>query len=323
MQNLTAHLELVLENNVRLQEIIAAGEVTYSPFSQYSGHPDLLAMKQELEREKDVLKGLFADFEQQQATMSRQERELNSQYTMLRQQMEEQYSLQSSTAKIVEDYSHKIQELNQTVDRQREASRRDLDEAQARADGFEQKMHALEAELDDAKDILRAHHQEIDSRDFLIADLQEKLRRTQRQLSQLRMETLEARVGPNTQCTEGENTNRPGQRRTTSRRAVSATYAPTTVTDTKISESPQQKSNALISYRPTGNSYLKVNLIKDELEMQVANKVLSPRSTNIEETAAQSRVPGQDAVARRAAAAKRLEERQRNRERLGKENSCL
>ena len=99
--------------------------------------------------------------------------------------------------------------------------------------------------------------------------------------------------------------------------AVSATYAPTTVTDTKISESPQQKSNALISYRPAGNSYLKVNLIKDELEMQVANKVLSPRSTNIEETAAQSRVPGQDAVARRAATAKRLEERQRNREKIG------
>ena len=59
MENLTAHLELVLENNVRLQEIIAAGEVTYSPFSQYSAHPDLLAMKQELEREKDVLKGII------------------------------------------------------------------------------------------------------------------------------------------------------------------------------------------------------------------------------------------------------------------------
>ena len=261
MENLTAHLELVLENNVRLQEIIAAGEVTYSPFSQYSTHPDLLSMKKELEREKDVLKGLFADFEQQQATMSRQERELNSQYTMLRQQMEEQYSLQSSTAKIVEDYSHKIQELNQTIDRQREASKRDLDEVQARADGFEEKMHALEAELDDAKDLLRANHQEIELRDFLIADLQEKIRRTQRQLSQLRMETLEARVGPNTQSTEGESTNRFAHRRTTSRRAVSATYPAASASDTKLSEIPQQKPHAaLISYKPTGGPLLVIKL---------------------------------------------------------------
>jgi hypothetical protein len=56
------------------------------------------------------------------------------------------------------------------------------------------------------------------------------------------------------------------------------------------------------------------------MEMHVSSNVLSPRSTNIEETTAQSRVPGQDAIARRAAAAKRLEERQRNR---GKENSCI
>jgi hypothetical protein len=33
------------------------------------------------------------------------------------------------------------------------------------------------------------------------------------------------------------------------------------------------------------------------------------------------KAPGQDAFARRAAAAKRLEERQRNREKMGKENS--
>ena len=59
------------------------------------------------------------------------------------------------------------------------------------------------------------------------------------------------------------------------------------------------------------------------MEMQVSSNVLSPRSTNIEEATAQSRVPGQDAIARRAAAAKRLEERQRNREKLGKENSCI
>ena len=35
------------------------------------------------------------------------------------------------------------------------------------------------------------------------------------------------------------------------------------------------------------------------------------------------KAPGQDANARRAAAAKRLEERQRNRERLGKENIAI
>jgi hypothetical protein len=118
-------------------------------------------------------------------------------------------------------------------------------------------MHALELELDDAKDILRANHQEIESRDFLIADLQEKIRRTQRQLSQLRMETLEARVGPNTQCAEGESANRFVHRRTTSRRTVSATYAPTTASDTNFSENPQQKSSALISYKPAGSPIYK------------------------------------------------------------------
>ena len=57
--------------------------------------------------------------------------------------------------------------------------------------------------------------------------------------------------------------------------------------------------------------------------MQVSSKVLSPRNINIEETAAQPKVPGQDAITRRAAAAKRLEERQRNREKFGKENDCF
>jgi hypothetical protein len=57
----------------------------------------------------------------------------------------------------------------------------------------------------------------------------------------------------------------------------------------------------------------------DEIKSQLSSKVLSPRNANVEE-AAQSKVPGQDAAARRAAIAKRLEERQRNREKLGKEN---
>jgi hypothetical protein len=64
--------------------------------------------------------------------------------------------------------------------------------------------------------------------------------------------------------------------------------------------------------------------MKDEVNKS-SSKVLSPRSANVAEAPIQStKVPGQDAVARRAAAAKRLEERQRNREKLlDKENRCI
>lgn len=58
------------------------------------------------------------------------------------------------------------------------------------------------------------------------------------------------------------------------------------------------------------------------MEPHPLNKVLSPKSPNIEETA-QSRAPGQDAIARRAAAAKRLEERQSYNKKYGKENNCM
>ena len=62
---------------------------------------------------------------------------------------------------------------------------------------------------------------------------------------------------------------------------------------------------------------------KDEMENKIPNKVLSPRIANVEEAPA-PRAPGQDAIARRAAAAKRLEERiGRNRGHLGKENSYI
>lgn len=66
-------------------------------------------------------------------------------------------------------------------------------------------------------------------------------------------------------------------------------------------------------------------LIEDEMDnnkIANTNKVLSPRVANIEEVSA-PKAPGQDAIARRLAAAKRLEERRRNREQLGKENSYV
>lgn len=61
--------------------------------------------------------------------------------------------------------------------------------------------------------------------------------------------------------------------------------------------------------------------MKDEIN-KISSKVFSPRNVNVEEAPIQStKAPGQDAIARRAAAAKRLEERQRNREKiLDKEN---
>src|SRR5271169_4982014 len=220
MEGLTAHLELVLENNARLQQIITSGELTYK--SPYSAHPDLETMKRELEREKEVLKGLFLDFEQQQAAVTKRERELSIQHSVLRQQMEEQYALQSSTAKIVEDYSQIIQELNQSIAEQRERYEREANAVQAKSDEFEDKMHGLEAELDEAKDLLRGNRQEIESRDYLIADLQEKVKRTQRQLTQLKMETLEARVGPLKEgVADGEFGNHFKHRRTTSKRSAS------------------------------------------------------------------------------------------------------
>jgi hypothetical protein len=51
------------------------------------------------------------------------------------------------------------------------------------------------------------------------------------------------------------------------------------------------------------------------------NKILSPKLNN-EEEVPMSKAPGKEALARRAAAAKRLEERQRNKDK-GKENSWM
>jgi hypothetical protein len=260
METLAAHVELVLENNKRLQDIIKSGELMYSPYAKYSAHPDLETMKRELEREKDVLKGLFVDFERQQAAIARREKELNSQYTALTQQMEEQHALQSSTAKILEDYQCTIQELNQVLKAQQSSYEKDINGAQARADQFEHKVHELQHELDDAKDLLMESRQEIESKEILIIDLQEKLRRTQKQLSQLRMETLESRVGPNSHNAEGiaggEVGNRFTHRRVASRRTVSATYSTTSALDDRLSETllKDQPPEPAVSHKLTGCS---------------------------------------------------------------------
>jgi len=329
LETLAAHVELVLDNNKRLQQIIADGELTYKSYPQYNGHPDLQDMKRELEREKDVLKSLFGDFEHHQADMNRRERELNAQHNELTQQMKEQYELQSSTANIVEDYHRAIQELNHSLKEQQERYERELDLANGKNEEMEERIRALEAELDDAKDMLRNHHQEIESRDFMIAESQEKLKRTQRQLAQLRMDTLESRVGPATKeygdLGEGQ---RFAHRRTTSRRTVSATSATSTnMIDSKPSEPPIREHpnlESLISFNSGGSISTSVNVTngEDEIDNKIAKKALSPRIANIEEGPA-PRAPGQDAVARRAAAAKRLEERRRNRGQLGKENSYI
>lgn len=265
METLAAHVDLVLDNNTRLQQIIASGELQYDSFNQYQGHPDLETMKRELEREKAVLRNLFADFEQQQLEISTRERELNKQYQALSQQMEEQYALQSSTAKIVEDYQDTIQSLNQVIVQDRERYTREVKELQIKCHGWGDKVHDLQGQLDEMRDLLRGHKGEIESRDIALAETQEKLRRTQRQLSQLRMETLESRVGPNGSILKetGEVGQRGwgghGHRRTTStsRRSVSATYSTTSGMDygktvePVVEEKQEVEEDALISFKGT------------------------------------------------------------------------
>jgi predicted nucleic acid-binding Zn-ribbon protein len=253
LETVSAHVEMVLENNNRLQQIISSGILTVKPNSKYSVHPDLAAMKEELEREKEVLKGFFRDFEKREMDMKKRETEVNSQYLALRQQMEEQYALQSSTAKTVEDYHHTIQQLNQTIKQQRETFETDLNQVQVRVDKYEEKMHSLQDELDEARDVLRGNQGELEQRDYLIAETQEKLKRTQRHLSQLRMETLESRVGPAKE--NGlENVSRVNHGRFGSRRTASVAYAPT-ATDGKTFEAlfSQHKAELLISLKSPGN----------------------------------------------------------------------
>lgn len=263
METIAAHVDLVLDNNTRLQQIITSGELQYDSFNQYQGHPDLETMKRELEREKAVLRNLFADFEQQQLEISTREGELNKQYQALSQQMEEQYALQSSTAKIVEDYQDTIQSLNKVIVQDRESHTREVNELQIKCHGWEDKVHDLQGQLDEMRNLLRGHKGEIESRDIVLVDTQEKLRRTQRQLSQLRMETLESRVGPNSSILKetGEVGQRGwgghGHRRTTSRRSVSATYSTTSGMDygkpvePVLEEKHEVKEDALISFKGT------------------------------------------------------------------------
>jgi chromosome segregation ATPase len=217
-------------------------------------------MKRELEREKSVLRSLFADFEQQQTAMRNRERELNTQYMALTQQMEEQYALQSSTAKIVEDYQDTIQSLNKVIVEERESYSRELNDMQVKCHGWEDKCHDLQGQLDEAKDLLRSNRQEIEAREFALTESQEKLQKTQRQLSQLRMETLESRVGPNATVTKDAETGQRGwghhRRTTSSRRSVSATtYSTTGNMDYGKPAEPvvmeEMKEDALISFKGT------------------------------------------------------------------------
>lgn len=194
-------------------------------------------MKCELEHEKQVLKEHFADFEQQQVDIKRREEDLNAKYMALADEMKEQHALQSSTANIVEDYQHTIQQLNAALKEDREAHIREVSGLQTTIEGCENKIKELQRQVDDAADMFREHGQEIESRDMLLAESQEKLRKTQRQLSQLKMETLEARVGPSSQTlSDMEWGTKPGYRRLGSRRTVSSTSIAPSVPETKPSE---------------------------------------------------------------------------------------
>jgi len=257
METLTAHINLVLENNNRLQQFISAGQAASQTYSKYDAHPDLQGMKIELEREKEVLKGLFADFEQQQLDMAKRERELNAQYAALSSQMEEQYILQNSTAKMVDDFQKMIQGLNRTITEQKEGYEKEVGDLRSANEHYEERIHFLTRELDDTKDLLRESRRELEAKDLMINEGQEKVKRTQRQLSQLRMEMLESRVGANVQNT-GEMSSRITHRRTNSRRTVSATYVPraTPEMDTKSSVALGNGDKVpLISLESTGSEY--------------------------------------------------------------------
>ena len=84
-----------------------------------------------------------------------------------------------------------------------------------------------------------------------------------------------------------------------------------------MEEKPEVKQDVLISFK--GISLIGQGLTSDDEKP----KVLSPKNTNIEEAEYIAKAPGKDAIARRAAAAKRLEERKRMKEMMGKENSYL
>jgi len=284
-------------------------------------------MKKELDHEKLILKQFWDDFEQQHASMAKKEMELSRQYAALSQQMEEQYALQNSTAKIVDDYQETIQQLNKAINEQRNSFQKDLDDLQNKVEEYERKVRGLQNQLDETNDVVRSQRLEIESRDHLVMDTQEKLRRAQKQLHQLRMETLESRVAPTSQVKDGIGEIRPTHRQAMSRRSVSATYSTTSsagwmkAADPVPDELPGLEKTDKTEVKKTEG--LPIVPISNEDEPKILRNALSPRSNNIEEPVPLSKAPGQDALARRAAAAKRLEERQRNRERMGKENSYL
>ena len=227
---LASHAQLLSETNTRLQEYISSGELTYKTYSPYDAHPDLQTMKRELEREKQVLKGLFDDFEHQQAEMRQREQQLDTQYRQLKLQMQESHAFQSSTNQMLEDFARSIKELNESIRTNESRHQKEMNEIQNKADRYEEKWRTLEDELDEAKDLLRTNQADIEAKNAQIFDGQERIKRLQKQLAQLKMEALEARIAPaeplGTEAS-GELGNRFKHRRTTSRRTVSAIY-PTT-----------------------------------------------------------------------------------------------
>jgi septal ring factor EnvC (AmiA/AmiB activator) len=233
IETISQHIDLVLENNARLQKFIRDKEYE-KPYNPYSAHPDLDAMKQELEKEKALLKQFWAGFEQQQGKLREKEGELSLKYAALEQQMKEQYALQNSSAKIVEDYQVTIQQLNKAIGEQREGYESEISQVQREKADLERKVRGLVDQLDDAKDLLREQRAQVEEREVTIAEWQEKCKRAQRQLQQLKLETLEARVGPTMK--EGESRalhKRSGGRRTAS---ASATLARTTAEAFKPTE---------------------------------------------------------------------------------------
>jgi chromosome segregation ATPase len=188
-------------------------------------------MKKELDHEKSVLKQFWDDFEHQHASMEKREKELSTQYAALSQQMEEQYALQSSTAKIVEDYQETIQQLNKAIKEQRTSFQKDIDDLQSKVEGYENKVRGLQNQLDETRDVVRSQRQEIEARDHLVMETQEKLKRAQKQLHQIKMESLESRVTAISEIKDGVGEFRPGHRRNMSRRSASATYTSMNSTD--------------------------------------------------------------------------------------------
>jgi hypothetical protein len=158
----------------------------------------------------------------------------------------------------MEDCSRRIQELNQVIRTNESRHQKEMNEMECKVESYEEKWRGVQTELDDAKDQLRGQAQEIEGKNVLIFEGQEKIKRLQKQLAQLKIDTLEARIAPASQTggkdASGRTGNRGwGPRRTTPRRTVSATY-PTTGTNHKPAESISSAMDLAQQPKPPGLS---------------------------------------------------------------------